>query len=29
MNSEIMPYILKFYDKEVIKLICEKYGFTE
>lgn len=29
MSSEIMPYILNYYDKGVIKLICEKYGFTE
>lgn len=29
MSSEIMPYILNYYDKEVVKLICEKYGLSE
>lgn len=25
MNKKIIPYTLYYYDKEVIKLICEKY----
>lgn len=29
MSAEIFPYILKFYDKEVIRLIREKYGLDE
>lgn len=29
MKKNIMPYILTYYDKEIIKLICQKYGFTE
>lgn len=29
MNPKIFPYVLSYYDKEVIALICEKYGFDE
>lgn len=27
MNKSVLPFVLEYYDKEVIKLICEKYGF--
>lgn len=25
--KELMPYILAYYDKEIVKKICNKYGF--
>lgn len=28
MNKMIIPNILSYYDKEVTKLICEKYGYS-
>ena len=29
MSTKILPYILKYYDKEVVTLMCEKYDYTE
>lgn len=29
MNSNTFKYILDYYDKEVVKMISEKYGFNE
>lgn len=26
MDTEIFPLLLKYYDTEVIKLMCDKYG---
>ena len=25
--KELIPYILAYYDKEIVKKICNKYGF--
>ncbi len=29
MNAQILPFVLDYYDKEVIKMIREKYGLDE
>ena len=29
MNRNTFKYILDYYDKEVVKMISEKYGFNE
>ena len=29
MSTKILPYILKYYDKEVVMLMCEKYDYNE
>lgn len=26
---DVMPYILSYYDREVVQMICQKYGFTQ
>lgn len=29
MNAQILPFVLDYYDKEVINMIREKYGLDE
>ena len=25
--TDALPYVLEYYDKEIVKMMCEKYGF--
>lgn len=29
MNQDIYPYVLEYYDKNVVKMMCEKYDLNE